>query len=581
MQVSKSRNSTLSIEAKPSARLPKMSRLEKEVYDFYVELYPSDMYGLGVEEFAGRVMILSKENIANALNRIAALKKKCSAKDLLIRKFLDSIETTLLLDEPGAGVAQIAQVISTYLIKEGFNAEHLKKLVELLALSLQEWGYFLGEKEFTVAQRILAQYQVLGAFEIINLIEKESKDPELDSKVAILKNKVNEFKSKYSVLGFTEGEFSEAEKILTEQGADLGRQKFYPRALRYGFDYSEPWRVLERKSLKWIDEDLPKLKAVTKRLSTMLNCNNDPESVYNQLKARPGMDGKQILETTKRIRPVVQSLVAESIVGINPQYNARVVETPEYLTPVVPTAAAQGFDALTSKPYQISYLTTDPKRAPPGGLADLVNTLVHEEYGHCVHFSNSAAEYAAKPTILEILPSMHSGTTSEGLAFHRELEFLDLLHKVAKKSPTEFTKAEADFVNLANEYGGFDRFLIEMEFATYRFRIVRFLRVVGDTRINSGKQNILEFLKWAEKKTGLARRAVFYQIFPAHEGIFPGYATCYAVVGQDIRAAQKPLRGDPKKLVKFNAYASSMGYPPRSIYVKRLRAFAKKLSRGK
>ncbi|MGI0090201.1 MAG: hypothetical protein ACREBS_00690 [Nitrososphaerales archaeon] len=565
------------LEENRDSRLPKMSRLEREVYDFYCEAYPASIYSLGLDEFAGRIMILSKNNIENALKKIAALKRKCSSKDILIRKFLDSVETAFLMDEPAGGVSQITEIISTYLIKEGFNADRIKKLVELLTQSLAAWLDFLGPKKFSVPVKILAQYQVLGALEIIDLIERESKDPDLNEEALKLRDKITEFREKYAVPGFTEGEFYEVEKILSEQDNDLGRERFYPHALRFAFDYSESWRELERNALKWMDEDLPKLKETTKRLASALNCNNDPESVEKQLKARPGMDGKQALETTKRIRPVIQSLVAESIVGINSKYDTRVVETPAYLTPIIPTAAAQGFDGLTGKPYQMYYLTTDPKRAPPGGLADLINTLVHEEYGHCVHFSNTAMKFAAKATIAEILPSLHSGTTSEGLAFQRELEFMDLLGKIAKKKTSEYTKAESEFVCLIGGYGGFDRFLEEIEFATYRCRIIRFLRVIGDTRINSGKQNLLEFLKWAEKKTGLSQRTVFYQIFPAHEGIFPGYATCYAIVGQDIRAAQKLLKKDSKKLVKFNAYACSMGYPPRSIYIKRLREYARRL----
>ena len=565
-----------------SYRIPlKMSRLEKDVFNLISELNPAELYGLGLDEFAGRVFVMSKDNIQDALSKIASLKKECRPKNLLVKKFLDSIEATLLWDEPAPGVGQITQTLSTYLIKEGFNAGRLTSLVELLTRSLRAWLEFLNGKEYTVPVKILAQYQVIGAVEILDIIQRESKDLVLDEKISELRVQVEEFRARYAVPGFTDGEFSEVERIMMEQGADLKRAKFYPQALKRAFDYSESWKVLERKALRWMDEELPKFRKATKRLSKKLNCNNDPMSVQKKLAARPGMNGKQALETTIRIRPVVQSLVGESIVGINPLYEARVVETPPYLTPIIPSAAAQGFDGLTSKPYQLYYMTTDPKRSPPNGLADLIDTLVHEEYGHCVHFSNTAAGYAAKASIVEILPSLHSGTTSEGLSFQRELEFLELLLKISKKKSSEYTRAEGEFVQLMNEYGGFEQFLDEIGFEVHRFRMVRFLRVIGDTRINSGKQNLLEFLNWAEKKTGLSPRSLFYQLFPGHEGIFPGYATCYAIVGQDIRAVQRILKNDSKKLVKFNAYATSMGYPARSIYLKRLKDYAKKLSRSK
>jgi hypothetical protein len=210
--------------------------------------------------------------------------------------------------------------------------------------------------------------------------------------------------------------------------------------------------------------------------------------------------------------------------------------------------------------------------------------LVHEEYGHCVHFSNTSTNYAAKATICELLDSLHGGATSEGLSFQRELEFLDAVRDLKNKQKNKvvvLTEAERDYIEMTTEFGGFDQTLLELEFATYKNRIIRFLRVIGDARINSGKQNLPEFIEWAEKKTGIPKRTVFYQIFPAHEGIFPGYATCYAVVGQDIRSVEKRLGKDAEKMVKFNAYASSMGYPARSIFIGRLTEYADSLSTNK
>src|SRR2546428_11347902 len=59
------------------------------------------------------------------------------------------------------------------------------------------------------------------------------------------------------------------------------------------------------------------------------------------------------------------------------------------------------------------------------------------------------------------------------------------------------------------------------------WRIVRFLRIIGDARINSGKQGLVEFIEWASKKTGLSKSMVYHQLFPAHQGNGPGYASTY------------------------------------------------------
>jgi len=111
---------------------------------------------------------------------------------------------------------------------------------------------------------------------------------------------------------------------------------------------------------------------------------------------------------------------------------------------------------------------------------------------------------------------------------------------------------------------------------TRRWRIVRFLRVVGDVWVNTGKKSLIEFVDWAHAKTGVPRSSVYFQLFPAHQGIFPGYATNYAVAGQEIRSIELKIK-DPKKRVKFSTYLCSIGFPPKSIYMRMLRDYAARL----
>jgi hypothetical protein len=55
--------------------------------------------------------------------------------------------------------------------------------------------------------------------------------------------------------------------------------------------------------------------------------------------------------------------------------------------------------------------------------------------------------------------------------------------------------------------------------------------------------------------------------------MFPGYATSYAVVGEEIHAIEDRIKNE-KKRIAFSTYLTSIGYPPRSVYRKRLKAFA-------
>jgi hypothetical protein len=67
---------------------------------------------------------------------------------------------------------------------------------------------------------------------------------------------------------------------------------------------------------------------------------------------------------------------------------------------------------------------------------------------------------------------------------------------------------------------------------------------------------------------------VYHQLFPAHQGNGPGYASTYAIVGESIREIQNRAVRNGKKLLDFNTYACSMGFPARTIFEDRLKAFA-------
>ncbi len=231
---------------------------------------------------------------------------------------------------------------------------------------------------------------------------------------------------------------------------------------------------------------------------------------------------------------MIQAFANDSVVKINKQYKTKVIETPPYLTGTLPTGAAGFFDTFTKKPFQLYFLTTDPKRDPAKSVSQLIDLLVHEEYGHCVNHSNSVLGFGGKASDLELINDPPLGPITEGLSFNREREFLEA--SLALKGKAPLTKAEKDYVALLEKYGGFDLLNMEIELEVRKWRLIRFLRVIGDVRINTGKQGLFEFIDWAQSTPASRGGNIYYQLFPAHEGMFPGYATCYAVVGEEIRA---------------------------------------------
>src|SRR5208283_5676317 len=104
-------------ESGSKEKLPAMSVLEREIFAFACEIKPQWMYGAGLEEYGDRIWVPSFENVEKALARIKELKAKCTRQDTVQRKWLESVQTTLELDEPGPDVGSIVEVFVFHLVK--------------------------------------------------------------------------------------------------------------------------------------------------------------------------------------------------------------------------------------------------------------------------------------------------------------------------------------------------------------------------------------------------------------------------------------------------------------------------------
>ncbi len=547
--------------------------LDTEILDAVKEISPSGAYLIGFNEYAGRMFVPTDANIRRSLSLVRKLRKK--AKTEMQRKILDSMETGLLFEEPQPVLDDIVGTIYAHLVKEGINDKHMLSLLDQCEQTIEASKKRFAGREIPTGVKALTLYRLGGVIEILETVNGQTKSPNVSKACNRVKATATEYVKMFALDGFGKGDFPSVEKVFREQGFDLGRKAFYPTALRKGFDYHETPSELERNALGWLDGELPKFRKVTTQLAKKLGCRPVPEEVEKAIDRRYDLDPRKLVATTQALRRVVQRFVHEDIHGINPKYRTTVVETPDYLTGTIPTGAAQFFDTYTKKPFQVFFQTTDPKRDPDRSIPAILNLLVHEEYGHCVHHSNSVVGYVGKISVLQLLPGAPTGgPITEGLSFNREIEFYEASKKLEGKK--SLSAAERAYVNLMEKYGGLKLVNLELEFMTRRWRVIRFLRVIGDVRVNTGSQGLLEFVDWAHGHTGVPRSSVYFQLFPAHEGIFPGYATNYAVVGQEIREVEKGVKGDANRR-KFSTYLCSIGFPPRSIYGKMLKKYAASL----
>jgi len=548
------------------------SDVEAKIFDFVKESDPATAYLQGASEYAGRLFIPSRKNLERIAKRADEL--RLEAENDLQLKVIDSVAAGYALQEPQTYPDGVLSAFFGYMIKEEIVPSHLKPLTRNAVRALQAAAQETSEKKWPTGLRLLTLIRCDGLLEIIKTIKKETTDKQLKELLDDLAEATRKYSSIFRVKGFKNQGFDEVYRIIKREGAELGREKIYAQALRRLWDYPESPEEVEAKGLKFLEKEFPRFQRITQRLAKKYGVAVKAEDVSKAITAKRSVKQTDILPFLGELRKRTERVVNTDIVRINPKYETKVIETPLYLSAIFPSAGAFFYDSFTNSPKEIFMITTDPKRDPSTVPGELLNGLVHEEYGHCVHASNTATAYAAKPSLTEVLFTPLSAALSEGISFHREIEFQEVMDKL--KTGNRLSNDEKALVQFFEKRGGLEVWAEEYEFYTWMWRIIRFLRVIGDARINSGKQSLRDFIEWAHKRTGLAKSTVYHQLFPAHQGNGPGYASTYAIVGESIREIQNRAKRNGKNLVDFNTYACSMGFPARTIFEERLREFAAK-----
>jgi hypothetical protein len=555
--------------------LVEMSDVEKQFYEWYKETSPSSAYTEGVNECAGKFFIPSKQNLRNAEEKLETIIKQAQNRDQ--RRLFKSYLTGLRFNEPYMVPSGATNAFFTHLVKEGIVLEHLLSLAKLVEEALDAFTELLAKKEWSTEIKVVTCQLSDQLSGILDTIIAEAKDENLKKALANLRQRTLKYRKLYEVEGIKQGDFSEIFPILKKTRGKVKHKAIYPRLIADFWGYPESPQEIERKAKLWLKKELPILRKVTKSLAKIYGVKPDVEAVDKELNKRRGIPKEQALEFVKKTRTLAQKVFEKNIVGITPKYKTKVIETPSYLVNMIPTAAMGPFDGFTDEPFNIFFVTTNPRFSPSSNVPDLITSLLHEEYGHAVNFSNSVTRYAAGPTFLEILSSSPFSThISDGISFHREYEFVELLKKLVKtKAPSD---EEAEFLKILKGENDAQTMLLENEFTMQEWRIMRFLRAIFDVRINMEKQSIADFVEWAHRETGLSEKMIYNQTWIFLEAV--GYAPCYSIAGDKISKLQQQALKKGISLLNFNTFVSSLGFPPWKTFEKRIQQYIAKTKKA-
>ncbi len=550
-------------------------RAERETFNLWKRLHPDSAYIAGVDECAGKFFVPTEGEVRQSIADARAIAR--TTQDPRTRKFLRALEARLVLAEPCRMPESMVGSLFGLMIKEGVREEHVVPTLKAGARALDGERRRLGKRRWATGQRALTQLATSSLEGILGVVAKELGNEEGRHAIDAARAALRRYREAFALEGFRPaGSFAETYAFYREHGCDLGRQKTYGRALRDLWDYAETPAQIEAAGLRMLRAEMPRFRSFVTAGARDLGVDATAEALDHALKARKGLSPAKVLPFLEAVRGPMQAVADRHIVRINPHYDVLLVETPSYLADTTPSGAAFELDGLTDHSKEIFLATTDERSAARPTPGELLNLLVHEEYGHCVHGSNSAHSFAAKPGLLDVVNSPFE-CVSEGIAFQRELEFLPLIHGIAEGKVDG--REERAFAAALSAWGGLPEVAPEYEFTTLLWRIVRFLRVIGDARINSGKQDLMAFIEWAHKTTGLDHATVYYQVFPAHQILGAGYATTYAIIGERIREFQEEALRKGASLRDFNAYACSFGWPPKSVFEARLKEWVAALNR--
>jgi hypothetical protein len=314
------------------------SDVEAEIFEFAKESDPATTYLQGVNEYVGRLFIPSRKNLERIAKRTEELRLK--AENDLQLKVVDSLAAGFALQEPQTYPDGVLSAFFGYLIKEGIVPSHLKPLTRNAVRALQAAAQETSQKKWPTGLRLLTLIRCDGILEIIKTIKKETTDKQLKESLDDLAEATRKYASIFRVKGFKNQGFDEVYRIIKREGADLGREKIYAQALRRLWDYSESPAEVEAKGLKFLEREFPRFKRITEKLAKKYGVAARAEDLSKAITAKRSVKQTDILPFLGELRKRTQRVVNKDIVGINPKYETKVIETPLYLSGIFPSAGA-------------------------------------------------------------------------------------------------------------------------------------------------------------------------------------------------------------------------------------------------
>jgi hypothetical protein len=536
---------------------------ELDYFEIWKEYNPVKAYLCTLDkQYEGKLLDNTDSAIDQLMSKMTELRNK--TKDRKIQQYLDGFIVTLKYQEPFMPVTTLVHALSSYLFCQR-PVESLSLLLENSFVYLRNAYYSMQSKKWTLPILILTQLALKSLFALLD--HSALKNVFLDFAKSQLHSECYRYYSLFQIPLTREticepvifnDSFDNIFNLFHEHTADrdfmcTGRSQWYPLFLNKKLGYQEtPFQLLASGMLS-ISDELESMKSDMGCLSKKYNIpsSSSLEKFADCLSLVDPVKPNDLLSVTRKIQSELIPFIDTFIADVPKEFvqSSRMTETPLELCPIIPCAAAYSFCEKTPEKQYVYFITTNVQYNPIDTFSDLINLLIHEQFGHNLHYWTI---FNSQVKTIDTLENTFTSGLSEGIAFHREFQFMKKLNQ-EKTSPLL-----PSFI--------LER-LPELRFITKKQRLIRYCRIICDIFINLDIMTVPETCKWIEDTIGISARTMFYNFFPCHQGIYAGFATTYAVIGNQINELEKKLL---KPMKEFNKTIMECGYQPLSLIIKKM-----------
>ncbi|MGA1819872.1 MAG: hypothetical protein ACMUHU_02565 [Thermoplasmatota archaeon] len=526
---------------------------ETAAFQLWKGLRPGDAYLSGIDEAGGTLFIPTRENIRSKRSELDAIWR--STLDISLRSLLRWSRCDLDMQEPQRPPFDIHRTAAGHIIKGGIQNPLLQPLLRQSRTYLERAASDLRVKRWPLE----TQFLTLSALDRLkDLLKGLPRSSTISEPVKDLLGMVKEYGELFPLGDISRYGHEDVVSTLEEGDGHVGRGDIYPRILGELYGCPDRAAVIEGSLLLELYSEIPGLKRSMEGLSDIYGTDPDLYDIDVEIASQRRIRVQETIPCIENIRNSMIYWGIRRLVDYPHEVDVGFIETPSYLRSCIPTMRMVNMDGLPARPRTDLFITLDPGSYRPLSFPDLVLMISKEELGGRAHYLNSYLRPLENVKGTDLLSPSLMGATTMGFAMARGLEVLGMLRDMSSRR-TELLKDEMVLVESIELYCPLDDLVSDLEFLLFKERVLDLVKAVADIRVNSGKESILEFMRWAQIISGLGEAVILDAIWDAVSN--PGLYASGMSISIGIRKASHEKLDQGVSPREFNTYSTSLGFP--------------------